>query len=715
MFDTFTCSRRALAAAVSLACVITPSFADESEGAVLQIAPLEITNKAYRNTATKSALTPDETPQGITTIDRDTLDMRGADSINEALRYVPGVTTELRGGAVTRFDQFTIRGFKNNQNSYDGLQLLFNDWNLQPQIDAIAIEQVEIFKGPTSVLYGSMPPGGMVNLIAKSPSIDSYHSVSFSLGNQSLKEASFESTGQIGNSDFSYSVVGLARDKDGQAVTSEEERYVFAPSVDWQVSDRTLVNLNIYYQKDPSAGIYNTVPANGSLYRTEHGRLDTDFYAGDKNWSSYEREVMMLGYKINHEFNDNWTFLHNFRYLDGDAYQENTYNKGLLADNRTLPRAAYLTDERSKGITVDNQLSGSFSTGSIEHNLLIGFDYLHLESDIKYEDTAGIATPAIDLYAANNNLIVPSALSFFPGYSSDFTIDKKQTGFYLQDQLRIDKLIIIAGARYDDYQHSTKGRQYAAQVDSTVKHHNVSGRFGVLYELDNGLSPFISYAESFEPVAGSDRHGKAFEPTTAFQWEAGLKYSASDSASNATLSAFKITKENDVTRDPSGSPYDKIQTGEVESKGIELEINSQLSDNLQLMFNYTWLDMEVTKDNTGLVGKTPIWVAEDTASLWANYDMNRGALAGATAGLGIRYVGKTQLDALNTATVPSYTLVDLALSYDLGAMKSSLSGTTVMFTANNIFDKRYTSCYDSNNCWFGAERTVEATVKFEFE
>ncbi len=84
---------------------------------------------------------------------------------------------------------------------------------------------------------------------------------------------------------------------------------MFAPSVDWQVSDRTLVNLNMYYQKDPSAGIYNTVPANGSLYRTEHGRLDTDFYAGDENWNSYEREVMMLGYKINHEFNDNWMLI----------------------------------------------------------------------------------------------------------------------------------------------------------------------------------------------------------------------------------------------------------------------------------------------------------------------------------------------------------------------------------------------------------------------
>lgn len=689
-------------------------FADDNTETGMMMDTFVVYGDTYRSTATKSALTPEETPQGITIIDRETLDMRGVDSINEALRYVPGVTTELRGGSVTRQDQFTIRGFSNDQNMYDGLQLLFNNWNLQPQIDSIAIEQVEVFKGPSSVLYGSMPPGGLVNLIPKSPSTERTNSISASLGNQALKEVSFESTGQIDESDFSYSVVGLVRDKDGQAVTSKEERQVLAPSIDWQLTDRTLINVNMYYQKDPSAGIYNTVPANGSLYRTAHGKLPTDFYAGDANWNTYERDVLLLGYKVNHEFNDSWTFLHNFRYLDGDAYQENTYNLGLAADNRTFARSAYLTDEKSKGITIDNQLSGIFNHGIFEHNILVGFDYLQLKSDIKYEDTAGIGTPSIDLYSPNNHLINPSSLSFFPGYSSDFEIDRKQVGIYLQDQLRINNLILMAGGRYDEFKETTKGRQYSAQVNDTVSHHNFSGRLGALYEFENGLSPFVSYSESFEPVSGSDRHGKQFEPTIANQWEAGIKFNSADRANNITLSVFQITKENDITRDPSGSPYDQIQTGEVKSKGVELEINSQVTDNLRVIFNYTLLDMEVTKDNTGLQGKTPIWVADNTASFWANYDFFEGNMAGISAGLGVRYVGETQLDATNTDTVPSYTLVDLSLSYDLGKLDSGLAGTTISATANNLFNKRTYSCYDSNNCWFGAERTVEATVKYEF-
>ncbi|OUR72526.1 ligand-gated channel protein [Methylophaga sp. 41_12_T18] len=704
----------ALASAIAVALPAHSASADDIIEQAITVAPLVVYSDTYRNTATKSALAPEETPQGITIIDRDTLDMRGVDSVSEALRYVPGVTTELRGGAVTRMDLFTIRGFTNYQNMYDGLQLLFNDWNLQPQIDSVAIEQVEVFKGPTSVLYGSMPPGGLVNLIAKSPTTESYNSVSASLGNQDLKEASFETTGQIADSDFSYSVVGLIRDKDGQAVTSEEQRRVFAPSVDWQLTDRTLINFNIYYQDDPSAGIYNTVPALGSVYKSSHGKLPTDFYAGDANWNTYERKVLLVGYKINHEFNDDWTFLHNFRYLDGDAYQENTYNNGLAADNRTLLRSAYLTDEQSIGFTVDNQLSGIVRHGDFEHNLLFGVDYSHLESDIKYEDTAGIGTPSIDLYSPNNYLINPNSLSFYPGYSSDFEIHKEQTGIYFQDQLRINSLVLLAGGRYDDFKNRTKGRQYSAQINNSESYHNFSGRLGALYEFDNGLAPFVSYAESFEPVSGNDRHGNQFKPTEAHQWEAGIKYSSADDASQITLSAFQITKENDVTRDPSGGPYDQIQTGEVESKGIELEINSQVTDQLFLMFNYTWLDMEVTKDNSGLEGKTPVWVAEQTASLWANYDVSSGSFAGLRAGLGIRYIGETELDAANTDTVPSYTLVDLALSYDLGQLDSSMRGTTVSATANNVFDERYYSCYDGNNCWFGAERTVEATVKYEF-
>ncbi|MBC7185028.1 MAG: TonB-dependent receptor plug domain-containing protein, partial [Marinobacter sp.] len=314
-----------LAVAVSLA---VSQMAAAETGEPMELDTMTVYGETYRNTATKTALEPDETPQSISVLDQQALEMRDADSVATALRYVPGVNTELRGGAVGRMDLFSIRGFINYQNYYDGLQLLYNDWNLQPQIDLKAVQQVEVFRGPTSTLYGFMPPGGMVNLIGKQPSTESLNKIEVAGGSRNLVEASVESRGQLGDSNLSYSLVGLTRSRDGQAETSEEERHMIAPSVDWQVSEDTLVNFNLYYQKDPAMGIYTTLPASGLFLPNPNGELPQDAFSGDANWNEFDKEVLLAGYKLNHNINDNWNFLQNFRYTDAEAVQTNTYGTG---------------------------------------------------------------------------------------------------------------------------------------------------------------------------------------------------------------------------------------------------------------------------------------------------------------------------------------------------------------------------------------------------
>ena len=177
---------------------------------------------------------------------------------------------------------------------------------------------------------------------------------------------------------------------------------------------------------------------------------------------------------------------------------------------------------------------------------------------------------------------------------------------------------------------------------------------------------------------------------------------------------LEITKENDLTRDPNGGPYDLIQAGETRSSGVELETRYLFTDALMALLSTTWLDMEITKDTRGLEGKTPVWVPDVTASLWLQYDLFDGPAAGTTLGAGVRYVGEMQIDALNTGEVPDYTVFDLAASYDLGRVNPSLRGTTLQLTANNLTDHRYVTCYDRNNCWFGAERMVEVGVQYDF-
>lgn len=713
--NSFPRSLLSVAVALSVAPVVQAQ--DDSS---IQLNSLTVYGDTYRNTATKTSLEPEETPQSISVLDREALEMRDSDSVASALRYVPGVNTELRGGAVTRMDLFNIRGFINYQNYYDGLVLLYNDWNLQPQIDLLAVQQIEVFKGPTSTLYGSMAPGGMVNMISKKPDTESYNRVQVATGSHDLKEGSFESTGQLGDSDLSYSLVGLARSKDGQAETSEEERIMISPQVDWQVSDDTLVNFNVYYQKDPDLGVYNTLPAQGLFQGNPNGELPVDSFSGDANWDQYTREVTMLGYKINHRFNDQWTFLHNLRYTDASAYQENTYSTALAADMRTLGRRAYLTDEETRGVTLDNQLSGLVQTGEFEHNVLIGVDYLYLDSNIQYEDAQA---PSIDLFNPNYYQINPTALDFAAsGYTSDFDLKKEQLGLYLQDQVRWNQWVFIAGTRFDHYRGTEEGIEYSAQIDRELEEDNFSSRAGVLYEFSNGLSPFVSYSESFQPESGADRFGNEFDPSTGEQWEAGVKYAAPDGITSMSLAAYQITKENVEVRDPQGTAYQTVQAGEVRSRGIEFEAQTQPIENLRLTMAYTYTDAEVTEGNSeanagadGIVeGTTPVWIPEQMASAWADYSFFEGVLAGLNAGVGVRYIGEAELDASNTDKVPDATLFDLAFNYDLGYVTNTLRGTTIGLSANNVTDERYYSCYDGLNCWFGAERTIEASLSYTF-
>ena len=685
-----------------------PGAMAQSNSQTTGLAPLTVYSDTYRNTATKTSLEPEETPQSISVLDRQALEMRDADSVATALRYAPGVNTELRGGAVGRLDLFTIRGFENLHNYYDGLPLLYLDgWNLQAQVDLKAVEQVEIFRGPTSTLYGAMPPGGMVNLIAKSPSTESFNRVELATGSHNLREASLESRGQLGDSDLSYSLVALARKKDSQAETAEEERRMIAPSVDWQVSDDTLVNINLYYQEDPEQGIYTTLPASGLFLDNPNGRIDKDTFSGDKNWNTADREVLMAGYKVNHRISDDWTFLQNFRYTDADYLQRNTYSSGVEADQRTMNRRAYLTDESANSWTVDNQLAGAFSTGIVEHNLLLGVDYQEMNGTVQYLEAAA---PSIDLYNPDNDQIDRDALSLTP--YGDYDIDREQVGVYVQDQARVGSWILMAGLRWDDFQGSNEEAVYGA--DNEWKDTNISTRAGVMYEFDNGISPYINYAESFEPVLRLDMFGEPFDISTAKQYEAGIKFRSDSGVTAIDAAVFQIDKENVPTRAPGGSPYQLIQVGEVRSQGFELEASTQPVDNLLLSLAYTYQDVETSKAPTDIEGNSVVWAPEQLVSAWADYGFYQGALNGLTAGVGVRYIGEAALTSTGSRKVPDATLLDLAVTYDLGQLAPSMEGAELGVSVNNLADERYYTCYDAGNCWFGQERTVEASVSYTF-
>lgn len=711
MHTGFSCPRQAIGRLSPLTLAVISSVVTVSAYSAPQEANMEtiqVLGDTYRNTATKTVLAPEETPQAVTVINRDTLEQRQASSLSEAVRYTPGVNTELRGGAVTRLDLFNIRGFINYQNFYDGLAIPYNTWNLQPQIDPIAIEQVEVFKGPTSVLYGNIPPGGMVNMIAKTPQREAAHRVGVSTDTEALREISVDSTGAIQDTSLAYRMVALARKKDGQAGHSEEERYVVAPSLDWRISQDTLVNFNLYYQADPAAGIYTSLPAKGSVLHSDQGSLSSDSFSGDNNWNTYDREFLMLGYKVQHQLASDWSLLHTARYTDADLLQKNMYHQ-KSNDGRHYPRNAYLTDETMESWVVDTQLSGDLRWGAAQHYTLFGLDYQNMSSNVGYDDTLAGVVPAIDIFEPNNNQVDPSSLSFV--YQDQHDIEVTQTGLYAQDQILWSQWVFLAGARYDEYELKDDQQTLFAGSPSTsdknIRHYNLAFRAGAMYQFDNGISPYLSYSESFEPT-DMDNRGNVFDPSKGEQWEAGLKYLSLDGTTGLNLALFELTKQDALVNDPNDS-YAKIQTGEIRSRGVEIELNHALSLDTNVALTYSYIDMKIT-DDPNLEDKTPVWVPEQTASAWVNHRLTSGL----EVSVGARYVGESQGNANNTFKVPDYTLFDTALNYNLAQLDTSLSGAKLSLSATNLLDKTTYSCFDELNCWYGDERNVKAKITFDF-
>ncbi|TEW54655.1 TonB-dependent siderophore receptor [Psychromonas sp. RZ22] len=691
-------------------------YADQEDNQTYSLETVSVLGQTYRNTATKTSLEVEETPQAINVVDSEQLEERSVKSLNQALRYTPGVTTEQKGASVTMYDTFNIRGFNAKQSYYDGLALQsLTGWNLQPQIDPIAIQQVEVFKGPTSVLYGAMPPGGMVNMIAKSPQSESKTDLGVATGSRNLQQASIDSTGQIGESNVDYRFIGLARKQDGQVNGTEEERYVIAPSLNWHINDNTLLNVSLYYQNDPAMGMNSAMPASGMLVDNPNGNTNPNTSVGDKNWSSFEREVFLVGYKFEHSFNNNVTFLQNFRYMKADLEQKNTYHVASNFDATTgnLDRNIYDTSESSEGIVIDNQLSVKVNTGIIEHNLLFGLDYQKLDGDSAYNEygtTSQFST--FNIFTPNNNMIDPSQLS--ATYSGKDKVTLEQVGAYFQDQIRLNNWVLIGGGRFDKFKSSSDYSDNYANTYSEADQSKFSYRVGGLYQFDNGVSPFVSYATSFEPT--SSTAGQNYEPELGQQIELGVKYMAPDMSKSGTISAFNIVKSDALMADPTNPWGNKLQVGEVTSRGIELEGQWYLTDSLDVTANYTYLDVEITEDSTnGLQGTTPIYVPKNAANLWANYLIYDGVLGGTRASTGVRYVGEMEMDATNTqGKVPDYTVVDLSFGYDFAYLTNSMSGMTANLSINNLFNTESYTCYDEFNCWYGAERSAELALNYSF-
>lgn len=685
-------------------------------------------------TGTKTDTPIQKVPQSISVVTAEEMALHQPKSVKEALSYTPGVAVGTRGASNT-YDYLIIRGFAadgQSQNNYlNGLKMQGNFYN-DVVIDPYMLERAEIMRGPVSVLYGKSSPGGLLNMVSKRPTTEPLKEVQFKAGTDSLFQTGFDFSDALDDDGvYSYRLTGLARSANTQQKGSEEQRYAIALAFTWRPDDKTNFTFLSYFQNEPETGYYGWLPKEGTVEPLPNGkRLPTDFNEGAKN-NTYSRNEKMIGYSFDHEFNDTFTVRQNLRFAQNKVSQKSVYGYGMCSDplytkdqealkaspclsipqsqwGHTLTRQYVIDNEKLENFSVDTQLQSKFATGSVDHTLLTGVDFMRMRNDIdSWFGYAGSVAPS-DIYNLDRSDFDFGA---HPNPSGPYRVllKQKQTGLYVQDQAQWDKVLVTLGGRYDWADHSSFNRDYGNKSERDDK--EFTWRGGVNYLFDNGVTPYFSYSESFEPASQTDANGDLFAPSKGKQYEVGVKYVPEDRPIVVTGALYQLTKTNNLMADPNGSLF-SVEGGEIRARGVELEAKAALSASVNLVGSYTYTDAEYTTD-TNYKGNTPAQVPKHMASLWADYTFFDGPLSGLRLGTGGRYTGSSYGDPANSFKVGSYTVVDALVRYDLARV--GMAGSNVALHVNNLFDREYVaSCFNTYGCFWGAERQVVATATFRF-
>lgn len=646
-----------------------------------------LANRTATGTKTDTPLL--ETPRSISVATRAQMQDRKVQNLDDAVRYMPGVIASSYGSD-SRADWMKIRGFEPIQ-MLDGLPLPKGSYTMA-KLETWNLERVAVLRGPASSVYGQTPPGGLVDAVSRRPQAESSHEVQVQIGNYQHKQISFDSTGKIDDDGrFLYRFSGVGRDSGTTVEHIDDQRFNLAPSLTWNIADETRLTLLGQFNRDDTGGTSQFLPLQGTKLDTPAGKVDYNKNLGDPDWEFYDKTFYALGYAFEHRLDDVWQFRQNLRYskleLDNQIITAGGWS-GAVSDDGSVSRGANVYDENISHFAVDNNFQADFSTGALDHTLLLGLDYLRVNTDYRW------------LYgsAPSSNIITPIYGRDFSGvaYSAfqDYNQKRRNTGLYLQDQIALDAWRLTLGGRWDRLETDSVFHNASDARDSR-RDSQFSGNAALSYVFDSGFTPYISYAESFQAEAGGSG-GEAFKPSTGKQYELGVKYQPPGSDLLLTAAVYDLKRQNIVTTNVAGATE---PVSEVQVRGLELEATGNVTENLSLTASYTYTNSKMTEvgDPRDKNRALPL-IPEHQASVWADYDWHQGALAGFGVGFGARFVGSTDNIAVGSMGFvrdasdghsSAYTVYDAVVRYDLGQLDSSLRGASLSLNASNLFDKEY--------------------------
>ncbi|MBP2429283.1 TonB-dependent siderophore receptor [Bradyrhizobium elkanii] len=646
---------------------------------------------------TKTSTALIETPQSLSVVTQKELRDRNVQTLKDAVSYTPGVTTTAFGYD-PRFDSFYIRGFDATYTGIyrDGLRQGGGNFAI-PKIEPYGLDSVSILRGPASGLYGLGSPGGIVDVTTKRPPLTAFGEVQLQGGTYDRYQGSFDVGGPVPGSDqLYYRLTGLLRDAKTWYPGNDDDRAYIAPALTWRPDADTSFTILSEYQKSRTA-------ASIGDFRTPDGQL-TNIYSNDPAFSAMDQKQYRIGYAFEHNVDDVWTVRQNFRFYRVDVDAKYTQIDSIDGSTNLASRSAWRILDSFNTVTLDNQAEAKFMLGAIRNTALFGVDYGHSY----YNDKIGYG-PAPDLNLLTMNYgaqaIATPAFSIFNKQSTD------EVGVYAQEQAKLGGFILTLNGRQSWVSQTTTAGLDG--VPSTQKATAFTGRAGLSYVFDNGIAPYVSYATAFAPQVGVDASGLPFRPTTGEQKEVGIKYQMRQIPVLLTAAVFDITQDNVLRTDPNNMAF-QAATGQVESKGVELEAKLALKPGFDLTAAYTHLNVVITQGNPDTTGNELSGIPRNSFAAFGKYTFQSGVpVEGLGLGLGVRYIGTNFGNDQNTFQNAATTLFDAVIDYDLGKLDRRFLGATMRVNATNLFDTHYQTC-QSGYCYAGERRQVIGTLSYRW-
>ncbi|MGN8549960.1 TonB-dependent siderophore receptor [Bradyrhizobium elkanii] len=686
----------------------TPSERAAASAAVLNEAKLH-----YRampsSTTLRSGASPLDTSQTVNVVPEQVLKDQLPRNLDDALANVSGVT-QANTLAGTQ-DAVMRRGFGDNR---DG-SIMRNGMPLvQGRSLNAAVESVEVLKGPASLLYGIMDPGGIVNTISKRPELYQHGSVTL-LGStyassRTGADGTIDITGPIGDRGLAYRFIGYGVSEDYWRNFGRHREMLVAPSLAWY-GENTTIQLNYEHREfitpfdrgtafDPATKAPLAIPATR--------RLDEPF---NNMWGTSD----LMQASVEHRLNQDWKLF--------AAYSYNTETFSANQLRITGVNAKTGVETRSNDGTWGSLSNASYGTSYLQGNVWLGDmrNEVLFGGDGQYrtiyrDNLIRQATPSFNFYNPVYGLITPGTT--VSAADSAQTDKLGQWSLFFQDTLHLtERFALVGGVRYMDYdQLAGKGRPFI--TNTNVSADKVLPLGGAIFKLTNQVSLYASYTQSLKPTSsiapltGGVVIGSNIAPEEGTQWETGVKFDFNKRISG-TLALYDIDKKNVLVSqlDPTTGIVEYRTAGKVRSRGVELDVTGSLTDNWSMIGSYGYTDARVTEDPT-LAGKQLQNVALNTASLYLVYDFGTTLPGRLRLGGGARYVGDRPGDAANSFVLPAYTVADLFATYET---KVQSFPVIYQFNVKNLFDTVY---YPSANSILtvamgDARRfSLSATVKF---